>query len=252
MKRIFVDIETAPLLVCSWSIGRKISISHENIVRERQIICICWKEEGKSRIHSLQWDNAGDDKKMLLEFIQVLDSADEIVGHNLKRFDLPWIKARCVFHRIPTLPVYRVFDTLTVARANFKFVSNRLDYLGKFLGARGKTETGFGLWKAVVLEKSTSALAKMVRYCKNDIRILEFVYSRLAPEVPVKVHAAVLAGGESWHCPRCQSVKVYATKTRVTASGTKQHQFQCNYCGGYYTTGVKAFEAYVEAIKKKK
>ena len=45
IKRLFFDIETSPMLVYSWRIGNKISLSHENIVKNWGIITICYKWE---------------------------------------------------------------------------------------------------------------------------------------------------------------------------------------------------------------
>lgn len=251
MRRLYLDIETSPLLVCSWGVGRKINIAHDNVVQERQVICICWKFDGESKVHSLQWEN-GSDKDMLKAIVPVLAEADEIVGHNLKRFDLPWIKARCAFHRIATEPKYTVVDTLLIARRDYRFVSNRLDYLGKFLGVGGKIKTEFGLWKAVTLDKSESALRKMVRYCKSDVLILESVHHKLAIDTVVKTHAGVLGGGEKWSCPRCESEKVRINKTKVTAAGTRQTQFQCIPCGGYFSVNDKTRKDYEAEMKRRK
>lgn len=247
MKRIFLDIETSPLLVCSWGVGRKINISYDNVVKERSIICICWKVEGSSKVNALQWSATQNDKAMLLEFERIIRDADELVGHNLKSFDLPWIRARCMFHQIPTLPDYKIADTLTMARSRFRFVSNRLDYLGNFLGYGGKEDTGgFGLWKSVVLENSLSSLAKMIKYCKKDVLLVEKVYNRLSPEVPATIHAGVLSGHEKWSCPRCESENVKTSKTKITAKGSKSYQMQCINCGGYYTISERVHKGYTE------
>lgn len=246
MKRIFLDIETSPLLVCSWAIGRKISLTYENIVSERKIICIGWKIQGESKVHALNWQN-GDDKKMLRDFISVINGADELVGHNIRAYDLPWIKARCMFHQIPSMPDYKVVDTLTMARSNFRFACNRLDYLGQFLGLGAKTDTGgFGLWRSVVLDKSEGDLKKMVSYCKNDVRLLEKVYDRLVITVPHKTHAGVFAGEPDWSCANCASHKVNVSKTKVSAQGSKKYQMQCRDCGIYYTINEASHKRYLK------
>ena len=70
MKRLFWDIETSPLLLFSWRIGRKISLNPESIVEESAIICICWKWEDSDEAGSLEW-NGGDDRQMLEDFAVV-------------------------------------------------------------------------------------------------------------------------------------------------------------------------------------
>ena len=165
-RRLFFDIETSPNVVLSWRTGYEIRIPHDNILEERAIICICWKWEGEEKVHSLTWDRHHCDKKMLKEFSLIINSSDEAIGHNSDRYDLKWLKTRCLYHRIPMYPSYVTLDTLKVARNQFLFNSNKLDYIAKFLGFGGKMETGgFDLWKAIVLDRCKSSLAKMVEYC---------------------------------------------------------------------------------------
>lgn len=245
MRRIYLDAETGPLIVTSWGVGRKINLSYENIVQERQILCLCWKVEGENKVNSLQWSKRSD-KKMLIEFEKAIRDADELVGHNIKAFDMPWIRARMAFHDLVIAPDYKVVDTLTMARRNFRFVSNRLDYLGQFLGFGGKEETGgYGLWKEIVLNNSEEALRKMVKYCCADVRLVEQVYNRLSKHVPAQTHLGVMEGKEKWSCPRCASTNVRVNKTRVTARGVKQFQMQCAPQGHYFTIGEKTHEKYL-------
>jgi len=96
-RRLFLDIETSPLQVFVWSLNDKANayISHKSIVKDRGIICICYKWEGIDKIYSLTWDKKQSDKKMLQEFVSgPLANATEIVAHNGDRFDLPWIRGR--------------------------------------------------------------------------------------------------------------------------------------------------------------
>ena len=168
-KRLFFDIETSPNIGMFWTAGYKLNIGHDNIIKERAIICICYKWEGDEKIYSLTWDNDQNDKKMLEKFVLIANEADELVGHNGDKYDLAWIKTRCLFHGIPMFPKYTTIDTLKQARAHFRFNSNKLDYIGKFLGLGEKIHTGFDLWKNIVLNKDKQALEDMVTYCKGDV-----------------------------------------------------------------------------------
>ena len=132
-KRLFFDIETSPNIGFFWSAGYKLNIPYSNIIKERAIICICYKWEGDDKVYSLNWDNNQDDKKMLEKFMVVANEATELVGHNGDRFDLPWIRTRCLYHRIPVFPTYTTIDTLKHSRSKFRFNSNRLDYISLFL-----------------------------------------------------------------------------------------------------------------------
>jgi len=186
-KKLFFDIETSFNIVASWNVGRDIDLSPESIIEERKIITICYKFSDSKKIYSLSWDGNNDDKKMLQQFSKIMDSADIIVGHNGDSFDIKHIRTRCIYHKIPISPKFNSIDSLKMARSGFKFNSNKLNYLGQFLGEGKKLDTGgFQLWKDVVINKSKKALSKMINYCKGDIILLERVYNRLQEYSPEK------------------------------------------------------------------
>lgn len=233
-RRLLFDCETSPNLALIWNPGPRISVGHEAIVKERAIICIAWKWEGEKKIYSLTWDKHQSDKKMLQEFAKVLESADEVIGHNSDRFDLTWIRTRCLKHGIRISPDFVSIDTLKAARSKFRFNSNKLDYIGKFLDAGQKIPTGFGLWKAVVMDKDADSLKKMVRYCRNDVVLLEKIYQKMSPYLPVKTNRA----SSPRHCPECDSSRVIISGHRISAAGTHKIQFQCRSCGKYSTVAA--------------
>lgn len=235
IKRLFFDCETAPNVGLFWSAGYKQKIDYDNIIKERAIICICYKWAGQKAVHSLSWDKRQDDKKMLREFIKIVNEADELIGHNGDKFDLAWIRTRCLFHKISMFPSYTTIDTLKAARSKFRFNSNRLDYIASYLGVGNKIKTTFGLWKDIVLHKDEKAMREMVKYCKGDVALLERVYDKMSQHIAPKTHHGVLRGEEKHSCPDCGSYKMKTHKTRVTAKGNKQKQKQCNDCGKYHT-----------------
>ena len=250
VKRLFYDLETSPNVVLSWRIGYKINLDHDNLLKERAIICIGYKWENDPVVHSLTWDTHQDDKAMLTAFHKVATEADELVAHNGDSFDMPWLKSRCIYHGLPPIPDNKTVDTLQWARRKFLFNSNRLDYIAKYLGLGGKIKTEFVLWKDIVLRNDRKALAKMVDYCKRDVALLEQVWKRMSIHVAAKTHAGVTGGLDKWTCPRTGSTNVKKNKTRVTANGTRQHQMQSMVDGGYYTISEKAYKEYLEAKKK--
>jgi uncharacterized protein YprB with RNaseH-like and TPR domain len=242
IKRLFFDIETSPNIGLFWTAGFKLNITPDSIIKERAIICICYKWAGDDKVYSLQWDKDQNDKTLLEKFITVANEADELVGHNGDRFDLPWIRTRCLYHRIPVFPNYSTLDTLKSARSKFKFNSNKLDYIAKFLGIGAKTHTGYDLWKKVVLDKDKESLEYMIEYCKNDVILLEDVYNEMATYIPAKTHHGVAAGGEKHSCPECGSNNMRFSQRRYSALGTPRIQLQCNDCHKYHTVSDKSYK----------
>jgi hypothetical protein len=247
MKRLFWDIETSPNICLNWRIGYKVSVTPESILKERKIICIGYKWEG-GKAEILTWDKNQDDKSLLKKFTYIANQADELVAHNGDNFDLPFFATRCALHGI-VFPTYKTADTLQWARRKFMFNSNKLDYLAQFFGVGKKLHTNFDLWKDICLKQCPKALAKMSRYCKPDVVVLEKVWKKIVLLSPVKSHAGVLNNGGKWTCPHCASEAVKINMTRVTAAGTKQYQMKCKCCGKIYTISGSSMEAYKEAKK---
>jgi len=243
MKRLFWDIETSPNVTMSWRVGRKIHLDYSNIILERAIICIAYKWEGEKKVDVLEW-NKGCDKKLLKEFSAIALDADELIAHNGDKFDMRWFNTRNIFHGLPALPRFKTVDTLKIARSNFYFNSNRLDYLGQFLGLGNKIKTEFGLWKDICQHNCPEAMSKMVRYAKQDVKLLQAVWEKINAYHPQKTHVGTMMGRSKWTCPHDGSKNVSKHKLKFTAAGTRQRQMQCLDCGHYYTINAKAEQDY--------
>lgn len=238
-KRLFFDIETAPNIGLFWEAGYKKNIDSSNIIKERAIICICYKWEDEKEVHEVHWDSKQNDKALLTKFIKVANEADEMVGHNGDRFDLAWIRTRCLFHGIEMFPKYTTIDTLKIARSTFKFNSNKLNYIADFLGLGQKIKTEFGLWKAIVLNKDAKAMAEMIKYCKKDVILLENVFKALNNHIQPKTHYGVIFNSDRGSCPECGSDEIVIANKRTMASGTKKIQYQCRTCNKYHSKTEK-------------
>ena len=234
-RRLFFDIETSPNIGLFWEAGYKKNITTDNIIRERAIICICYKWEDEKEVYALQWDAKQNDKRMLEQFIAVANTANELVGHNGDKFDLAWIRTRCLFHGIDMFPTYQTIDTLKVARSKFRFQSNRLNYIAEFLGLGGKIKTEFNLWKDILLNKDKVAMEKMIKYCKKDVSLLEEVYKLLGNHIAPKTHYGVVFGYDRGTCPECGSDDLIKNNSVVTATGLTRIQYKCKTCNKFHS-----------------
>ena len=133
--------------------------------------------------------NEEDEKKSLVRFLEYMKDfdpeMDELVGHNIIGFDLPFIFQRCLVHCISAKPLvdlaeYRVrgvFDTMHAwwlgAR---RFVS--LDDIAWALGIESsKTATVEG--SKVFDLYQAGRLAEIREYNLNDVRVTRKVYERM-------------------------------------------------------------------------
>jgi len=239
-KRLFADIETSPNIGMFWSAGWKLNIGYENIIKERAIICICYKWEHENEWHWLTWNRDQCDRKMLKQFVAIMDEADEIVGHNGDKFDWAWVRTRALYHDIPMKPKYQTIDTLKIARSKFRFNSNRLDYLAKFLGVGQKKETTYGLWKDILLNKCKKSMAYMVDYCGEDVLVLEKVFNKMKNHIEPKLNYAALYESNKTGCPECGSEDLAANGTRATLTGIIKRQFKCRGCGKYHYKTIRS------------
>lgn len=238
MKRLYFDAETSPNVGTFWKAGYKQRIDYQNIIDERKLICVSYKWHDSDEVKTLDWGKKQDDKSIVKKFWKVVEKADEIIAHNGDRFDIKWLRTRAIYHGLPFPAQLNTVDTLKWARGNFYFNSNRLDYIGHFLGVGEKINTSPGLWTRVCAGDQ-DALREMIEYCEEDVRLLQRVHEKMINYTPQKTNFAVLSGGDRWNCPECGSTHVICNNTRTTAAGTVKCQYHCKSCKKYYTVNNK-------------
>lgn len=246
VKRLFFDIETSPMITYTWRIGSKVSLSPDQIIEDVKVISICYKWEGEEEVHALAWDKGRDDKRMLSEFIKIANTADILVAHNGDRFDLSLLRTRCIYHRIPMFPKYRTLDTLKKSKGNFRFSSNKLDYIAKYLGVGAKLKhEGFPMWDKC-MKGDENALNAMIEYNKVDVVVLEDVYQVMKHYIKPETHAGVLQEKPKYTCPICAHEDISLVKIDVTEKGTISRVVQCDDCGHIYNISNKAYMDYLK------
>lgn len=184
-KILYYDIETSHAMVLSFGLFPDF-ISHDNILIDWHLFSAAWQWEGEKTIHAValtddpeRFDkDVHDDYHVVKSLHAVLQEADYIVAHNGDKFDIKKLNTRIIKHGLSPLPPVKQIDTLKMARRFFCFTSNRLDYLGTFLGVGQKIRTSQELWvKAWLGEKK--AIKEMKTYNKGDIVLLRDVYKKL-------------------------------------------------------------------------
>jgi DNA polymerase elongation subunit (family B) len=246
IKRLFFDIETSPMIVYSWRVGHNLNLTTENIIQDWKIMCISYKWEGQDTVRTLYWDENKCDKALLEKFIKVAESADELIAHNGDRFDLPKIRTKCIYHRIPMFPDFKSLDTLKKARSGFKFNSNRLGYIAEYLGVGEKLETnGFQLWKDCY-EQVPGALETLGRYCERDVIILEDVYKVMRNYMKQNTHVGVHIGNDKYSCKSCGKEEVFLLKSVVTPAGTIKRKMKCKGCSYTFEISNREYTNYLK------
>lgn len=248
-KRLFYDIETSYNIVKSWRIGYNCTINVDDIIKERAIICVCYKWEGEDTVYSLIWDK-GDDRKLVEDFLKVLNEATEAVGHNIQEFDQKFILTRAAKHGISAHPKYVSYDTYQKAKRHFSFNSNKLDYISKFLGLSGKMQhEGLPMWDAIVLRNDRSALERMVEYCKADVLVTEAVFEKLRVLTEISTNHASELGKPLYNCPNCAGSNSSYLKPVISKAGVARRLMECLDCNQKY---VISNTQYIDSLDNKK
>lgn len=222
-----MDIETAPNLVHVWGLWNQ-NIGVPQILDSGYVLCWSAKWLGKEEVYfsSIHQTTA---KKMLKGIHKLLEEADAVVHYNGTKFDIPTLNKEFLLHGMLPPASYKQIDLLRTARSQFKFVSNKLDYVAKTLGLGQKIKhRGHELW-IKCMAKEEEAWQEMEKYNIQDVLLLEKVYFKLLPWI--KNHPNHGVHDDDEHvCPNCGSHKVQFRGHAVTAAG-KYQRFQCQDCG---------------------
>lgn len=236
MKVLFLDIETSPILADVWALWDQ-NVGLNQIAMDWYILSWAAGWLGSDRVlyaDQRRASNIEDDSEILTKLWALLDEADVVVAHNGDRFDVPKINARFIKAGLPPPSPYRTIDTLKIAKARFKFTSNRLEYLGKYLGTEARKEShsafpGHSLWIAV-RKGNLKAWREMERYNKADVATLKDVYKKLAPWDPR--HPNLTVDGPVGHvCPICGGDHLEKRGFQYSNSG-KYQRYVCE-CGAW-------------------
>src|SRR6266487_2734900 len=237
-KIILFDIETAPRLAWVWGQYEQNVI---DVKTEWYMLSFAWKELGtqKVTVHALPdygaWQTTREnDSDLAVALWKVLDDADVVIAHNGDRFDIRKANARFIAHGMKPPSPYKSIDTLKVARRHFKFDSNKLNDLGKYLGVGRKLpHTGAHLWFGC-MNGDPKAWALMRRYNRNDVELLERVYLKLRPWATT--HPSLTHYTSKTACPTCQSPKIINSGYLYLKTGKRQ-RIKCTDCGAWSTRG---------------
>lgn len=245
-KRLFFDIETSYCQGWFWQPSFKTQISYDQVLKQSSIICICYKWQGSDKVRSLTWNN-GDASEMMDKFFDVISEADEVVSHNGDKFDIKWIRTHFLLNGYKSMPEIKSIDTLKISRSKFKFPSNRLDAIGKYLGFGGKKDTGgIQLWHDIIQKNSKRAMKEMVDYCKRDVELLEKVFLKLEGFSKHKTHLGVEFNSNKKDCPYCASERVGLNNRAISASGTMNCRMKCHDCLRYFTIPLSVFNRFTK------
>ena len=138
--------------------------------------------------------NIKDEKRLLLNLVSKLSKIDDgvIVTWRGKRFDLPFLLTRSLFHGIDASPILRMqhVDLAEFAARNFKFSKVSQERMCQFMGIRKKKDLqGYQMPTRYVkfLSGDSSEKKRILEHCVDDVRSLSLIYEKLRPYVEAAI-----------------------------------------------------------------
>lgn len=245
MNIYIYDIEVAPKL--GYYYPPDYETKGIKVERDWHLMSFAYKKLGQKKIYvhalpdyQLYEFEPYNDKALLQDLRNMLDDADLVIGHNSDRFDNKKANARFIYHDIEQPSPYETADTLKIARANFKFDSNRLDDLAQYLGLGAKQGSHSALWYDC-LNGNMKAWRKMKRYNRQDIVLTEQVYLKLRSWA--KTHPNMSKHRqleEDIACDRCSSTNYVKRGFAPKASRWRQ-RYKCKDCGRWFMS-IKSYK----------
>lgn len=185
--RILVyDIETAPMLAHVWKMWDN-NVGLNQLIDDWYILSFAAKWLGEEEIFYYdQRDEPDqtDDSFILSKLWKLLNEADFVIGQNVKRFDTKKVNARFILNGFPKPSTYRQIDTMLIARDQFGFTSNKLEYLSKILcpdhvKSKHSKFPGHEMW-VECMKGNREAWEEMESYNRDDILATEELYNVLS------------------------------------------------------------------------
>lgn len=231
-KVLLIDIETTPLQVHCWGTWKQ-RIGHEQVINDWFMLSYSAKWLFDSKIYcsvlTPQEAIKKDDSRITRELWKLFNQADVIIGHNILGFDLPRAQTRFLMNKLAPPSPFRVIDTLKVAQQNFRFASNKLDYIGQLLLNDKKIHTEYQLWLRC-LEGDEKSLQEMLVYNKKDVLLLEEAYVFLRPFIKNHPNMAIYQESIEPSCPTCGSSNIDECG-HYSTSVNRYLAFRCKDCG---------------------
>jgi len=232
-KILHLDIETLPSQAYVWGLFNQ-NIGINQIVTPGRTTCFAAKWHGKKKImFASEWEDGFE--SMVERAHELLTEADIIVHYNGTKFDIPTLQREFVLQDLSPPEPFRQIDLLRTVKRQFRFQSNKLDYVSQQLGIGAKTQhKGQDLWTGVM--NGVRADQKVMKeYNKQDVVLTEELYTRLLPWLvgnPVMGAYNSDTGEEGASCPKCGSTAVHFRGYYTTQAG-RYHKFQCQSCNGW-------------------
>jgi hypothetical protein len=159
----------------------------------------------------------------------LMDEADVLMGWNSESFDHKHLNREFLEFGLKPPSPSKDLDLMKVVKAQFRFPSNKLDYVSQQLGVGAKVKhEGFDLWLKC-MANDPKAWAQMKKYQFQDVNLLEELYHVLLPWISNHPDHP-LHNDKAEGCVSCGSENLQREGSAMTGTG-KFPRFVCLDCG---------------------
>lgn len=226
MKCLVIDIETRPNLAWVWGLWDQ-NVGINQIAESTEVLCWAAKWVGKHKVTFRSVYSDGKEK-MVKDLWDMLDAADVVIHYNGRSFDIPHINREFLEMELSPPAPYKQIDLLRAVKKQFRFPSNKLEYVVDTLGLGEKLKhEGFDLWRRCMANEE-SAWKLMRQYNVNDVAITELLYERILPWIPNIPSFA--AHTQERVCPACGSEHIEDRGWAYTQQ-SRYKRWVCKDCG---------------------
>lgn len=233
-----VDIETRPSEVYAWGL-RDQNIGINQIIRPGGLLMFAAQKHGSKVVEAhTDWDGYED---MVRRSHEIYDAADYIVTFNGARFDNKHLRSCWAELGLTPPSPWRDIDLFRTV-GKFNWPSRKLAFVCERLGVDHKTDPGgFETWDHILRgtpEQAVKAQNRMIRYCKNDVKITTQLFQRLLPWID-GLNVPLISGGsdedtsqDAVKCTRCGGDNIHHRGWAYTTT-YRYRRYCCMDCGGW-------------------
>lgn len=179
MRTLILDVETSPNLADCWGLWDQ-NIGLPQLRESAAMMCWAAKWYGQKQVMFAS-EHADGQAAMMQTAWDLINEADAIVHFNGRAFDMKWFRTEFVKLGMPRPAGYHEIDLCAIVKREFKFPSNKLQYVaGELLGEGKESTGGHQLW-IDCMNGDERAWARMKRYNIGDVKLTERLYDRLRP-----------------------------------------------------------------------
>lgn len=144
-----------------------------------RVLCACFKFADEKKVRSIVAFRKADEKKALQEISEYLDEVDVLVSWYGKQYDIPFVDARCLRHKLPPTTKRMHIDLCLIHKYRCRTRGHHLDGVAKDLEFKNqKFEVVAEDWQAAT-DGDRPAFDRIHKHCVKDVLITEEALDRM-------------------------------------------------------------------------